>query len=149
MPRVCFKPITWYIEMHFLVCRVMTFSVLTWCSFTTCLPSRGKLIVVFVCHRSVSMAAVYELKIKYVQDKFRVILLEAKRPQGPVSFPLENKHVVNEHHVVRKSHDATQKKCRHVMHFNVPRDWFETNLRHQKRYSEGYRGLLGRVIITN
>ena len=26
-----------------------------------------------------------------------------------VSFPLEDKHVVNEHHVARKSHDATQK----------------------------------------
>ena len=50
--------------------------------------------------------------------------LDAKRP---VSFPLEDKHVVNEHHVVRKSHDATQKKCPHVVHFNVPRDWFETN----------------------
>ena len=36
-----------------------------WCSFTTCLSSRGKLIVVFVCHRTVSMAAVYQLKIKY------------------------------------------------------------------------------------
>ena len=33
--------------------------------------------------------------------------LEAKRP---VSFPLEDKHAVNEHHVARKSHDATQKK---------------------------------------
>ena len=38
------------------------------------------------------------------------------------------------------------------MHFNVTRDWFETNSRHQKRYSEsgkkirGYRGLLLRVI---
>ena len=38
------------------------------------------------------------------------------------------------------------------MHFNVPRDWFETNSRHQKRYSESgkkireCRGLLLRVI---
>ena len=46
-----------------------------------------------------------------------------------------------------------RKKCPHVVHFNVPRDWFETNLPHQKRYSEGgkkirgCRGLLGRVII--
>ena len=68
-----------------------------------------------------------------------------------VSFPLEDKHVVNEHHVIRKIHDITQKKCPHVVHFNVPRDWFETNSRHQKRYSEGgkkirgCRGLLGRV----
>jgi len=45
-----------------------------------------------------------------------------------------------------------RKKCPHVVHFNVPRDWFETNSRHQKRYSEGgqkirgCRGLLGGVI---
>ena len=38
-----------------------------------------------------------------------------------------------------------------MVHFNVPRDWFETNSRHQKRYSKGgkrirgCRGLLGRV----
>ena len=47
-----------------------------------------------------------------------------------------------------------RKKCPHVVHFNVPRDGFETNLRHQKRYSEdgkkfcGCRGLLGRVIFA-
>ena len=51
-----------------------------------------------------------------------------------------DKHVVNEHHVIRKSPalhgpDATQEKCLYVMHFNVPSDWFETNSRHQKRYS--------------
>ena len=33
--------------------------------------------------------------------------LDAKRH---VNFPLEDKHTVNEHHVARKSHDATQKK---------------------------------------
>ena len=72
--------------------------------------------------------------------------------KSTVSFPLEDKHVVNEYHVMRKSHDVTQKKCPHVVHLNVPRDWFETNSRHQKRYSEGgkknrgCRGLLGRVI---
>ena len=53
------------------------------------------------------MAAVYQLKINYDQDKFRMFFLDAKRP---VSFPLEDKHVVNEHHVMRKSLDATQKK---------------------------------------
>ena len=45
--------------------------------------------------------------------------LDAKRP---VNFPLEDKHTVNEHHVARKSHDATQKKCPHVVHFKVPHD---------------------------
>ena len=70
----------------------------------------------------------------YDQDKFGVIFLKTKYP---VSFPLEDKLVVNEHHVVRKSHDATQKNCHQVVHFIEPRAWFETNLLHQKRYSEG------------
>ena len=39
---------------------------------------------------------------------------------------IDPKHLVNEHHVIRKSHDATQEKCPHVVHFNVPCDWFET-----------------------
>ena len=49
--------------------------------------------------------------------------------------------------------NVTQEKCLHVVHFNVPRDWFETSLHHQKRYSEGgkknrwCRGLLGGVIF--
>ena len=72
-------------------------------------------------------------------------LLDAKRP---VSFPIEDKHVV------ASRCDATQEKCPHVVHCNLPRDWFETNSRHQKRYSEGgkkrwcrwCRGLLRRVM---
>ena len=46
-----------------------------------------------------------------------------------------------------------RKKCPHMVHFKVPRDWFETNSRHQKHYSKGgkknrgCRGLLGRVIV--
>ena len=31
----------------------------------------------FVCHRTVSMAAVYQLKIKYDHDKFRAVFLDA------------------------------------------------------------------------
>ena len=73
-----------------------------------------------------------------------------------ISFPLEDKHVVNKHHaVVRKSHDAfTQEKCPHVVHFNVQHDWFETNSRHQKHCFEGGKkicgccGLLRRVICN-
>ena len=47
-----------------------------------------------------------------------------------------------------------RKKYPHVVHFNVPRDWFEANSRLQKRYFEGgkkirrCRGLLGRVIMV-
>ena len=60
---------------------------------------------------------------------------DAKRP---VRFPLEDKHVVNEHRAVRKSHDATQEKCPHVVHFNVPRKWFETISWHQKRQKNSW-----------
>ena len=74
------------------------------------------------------------------EDKFGVDNLDAKRP---VSFPLEDKHVVKEHHVIRKSHDATQKKYPYLVHFNVSREWFETNSRHQKRYSEGGKKFVG------
>ena len=35
---------------------------------------RRKLTVLFVCHRTVSMTAVYQLKIKYDQDKFRAVV---------------------------------------------------------------------------
>ena len=72
--------------------------------------------------------------------------------KSTVSFLLEDKQVENEHRVIRKSHDATEKKCPHVVHFIVPGDWFEINSWHQKRYSEGgkkirgCRGLLKRVI---
>jgi len=95
------------------------------------------------------MAAVYLLKKKYDQYKFGAFFLDAF---DTISFPLEDKHAVNEHHVIRKSHDATQKKCPHVAHFNVPGVWFKINSRHQKRYNEGgkkirgCRGLLGRVV---
>ena len=53
--------------------------------------------------------------------------LNAKSPE---IFPLEDKPIVNEHRVLRKSHDATREKCFHVMYFNVPRDWSERNSRH-------------------
>ena len=64
------------------------------------------------------MAAVYQLKIKYDQDKFEVLFLDARRP---VSFPLEDKHAVNEHHVARKSHDRrhTEKMSSRAMHHGI------------------------------
>ena len=43
-----------------------------------------------------------------------------------------------------------RKKCPHLVHFIVPRDWFEINSRHQKRYSEGgkkIRGCRGVLLI--
>ena len=43
-------------------------------------------------------------------------------------FPLEDKHVVNEHHTIRNTHDATQKNCPHMV-------W--NKLVASKHYSEG------------
>ena len=40
----------------------------------------------------------------------------------------------------------TQEKYPHVVHFNVPRDWFETNSRHQKRCSEGGKKFVGVAV---
>jgi len=68
-------------------------------------------------------------------------------PKSAVSFPLKDKHAVNEHHVIR-SHDATQKQRFNVVHLKVPRDWFETNSRHQRRYSEGGKNIRGLLRST-
>ena len=71
MPQVCFKPITWCIEMHH-VRTLKFFSCVSHHDFFVlcdlhsqhvCLSSRRRLIVVFVCHRTASMAPVYQLKI--------------------------------------------------------------------------------------
>ena len=106
------------------MCGVMTFAYYVMFIHNMFIFKR-KVYHAFYRHRTVSMTAVYQLTIKYDQDKFGAVFFEyvfnvIKRA---VSFPLEDKHVVNEHHVIRN--------------FNVPRDWFETNSQHQKRYSEG------------
>ena len=62
--------------------------------------------MIFVWHRTVSMAVVYQLKIKYDQDKLGVFFFYTRRL---VSSPLEDKYVVNDHHIVQKSDNATQK----------------------------------------
>ena len=57
--------------------------------------------------------------------------------ENSVSAPLEDKHVANEHHLVRKGLNATctQKEYPHVLHFKVPRNWFKTNSRIKNCYS--------------
>ena len=151
MPRVCFKSITWYIKVHhvktFFLCGVVTFSC--YVTFIRNMFIFKKLTVAFVCRRTVRMDAIYQLKIKnMIRTSSECFSLDAK---CPVSFPFEDKHAVNEHHTARKSHDTTQKNMS-SRGAKVPRDWFETNLRHKKHYSKGgknirgCRGLLGRVI---
>ena len=70
------------------------------------------------------MAAVYQVKIKYYQDKLGAVILHAF---DTISFSVKDKHVVNEYHVIQGSNDTTQQKCPNVVHFNVARDWFKTN----------------------
>ena len=59
---------------------------------------------------------------------------------------------MTEHQVIRKSHDAIQKKCPHEVHIKVPCDWFEANSQNQKHHSDGRKkicgchSLLGRVV---
>ena len=141
MARVCFKPIMLYIEMHlvrtYFLCSVMTFSYY----------------VMFIHNMFIFKKKAYRgFSLLYNCQHGRCLLVEDKRwswqirgryldvlhtMKSVISFPLKDKHVVNKYHVIRKSHDATPKKCHHGVQFNVARDWFETNSRHQKRYSEG------------
>ena len=46
---------------------------------------------------------------------------------------------------MKKSRRHTE-KCPHMVHFNVRRDCFETNLRHHKRYSEGGKKIVGVTV---
>ena len=55
------------------MCGVMTFAYYVMFIHNMFIFKRKLLIVVFVCHRNVSMAAVYHMKIKYDQDKFGVL----------------------------------------------------------------------------
>ena len=75
------------------------------------------------------------------------VLWQTKKPW--LAFVLKSKHVVNEHHIIRKSHDATWKKCPHMVHFIVTCDWFETNSQHQKHYwySEGSKKKIVGVVV--
>ena len=101
MMQVCFKPITWYIGIH---------HVRTFCS----VRRHG-----FFVLRDVHSQRVYlqEASLQWFclpqncQDKIRSSCLDAfDTIKRAVSSPLEDKHIVNEHHVIRKSHDATLKK---------------------------------------
>ena len=120
MLQVCFKPITWYIGMHpvkaFFLCGIVIFSYYAMFIHNMLIFKRKAYHGFFLpynCQHGQCLSA----EDKYDQEKFGVIFLKTK---CPVSFPLEDKLVVNEHHVVRKSHDATEKNCHQVVHFIVP-----------------------------
>ena len=83
----------------------------TWCSFTTCLSSRGKLTVLFVCHRrNYQHDRCLSAEDKIWSGQIRSGVLEGfDTIKSGVSFSLEDKHVVNEHLIIRKSHDTKHK----------------------------------------
>ena len=83
---------------------------ITWCSFTTCLSSRGKLTALFIVSNA-SKKPLWICPDHILSSAVKTVatLTVLWQTKSTVSFLLEDKHVVNEHHVMRKSHDATQK----------------------------------------
>ena len=101
MMRVCFKPIMWYIEMHY----VSTFFSV-W--------RHG-----FFLLRDVHSQCVYlqeESLPPFLSCRMHLNNCSEFCPDSSMAYKttvsslLEDKHVVNEHYVIRKSHDTTQKK---------------------------------------
>ena len=94
-----------------------------------------KLTVLWSAIELSAWATVYQLKIKYDQDKFGGGFLDAfDTIKRAVSFPLEDKHVVNEHHVIPKSHDTTQKKMYHVIGLKQTRGIKNVTLKVAKKF---------------
>ena len=114
MPRVCFKPVTWYIEMR----HVRTFFSVWRHSFFLLRDVHSRRVYlqeeILPCFLSAIELLAWPLlsaEDKIWSGQIRSGFLDAfDTIKRAVSFPLEDKHVVNEHHVIRKSHDATQKK---------------------------------------
>ena len=136
MPRVCFKPVTWYIEMRhvrtffsvwrhsfFLLRDVHSRRVYLQEEILPCFLSAIELLAwpllsaedkiwsgqirsgFLDAFDTIKRAVSFPLEDKHVVNEHAFDTIKRA-----VSFPLEDKHVVNEHHVIRKSHDATQKK---------------------------------------
>ena len=101
------------------------------CSFTTCLSSRGKLIRHFVT--------------KKTHQIFLDRMLSSADELQPCLQFYEFCEWTSRN---KKSHNTTQEKCPHMMYFNVPRDWFETNSQHQihVHYSEGGKKIVAVMI---
>ena len=143
------------IHLKFMIMRCLSFrqariQVLHyWCSFTTCLSSRGKLIGCFVSKRPPQIFPDHILSSADKQQpcwqsygrqkpQTAAMLTILWQTKTMVGFLLEGKHVVNEHHMIWKSHDATRKMPSHgALQCTTPHDWFETNSQHQKHNSEG------------
>ena len=114
MPRAYFKPITWYIKMHhvrtfFSVWRHGFFALRDVHSQRVCLQEESSpcFCNAIDCQRDRCLSAEDKIWSGQVRSGFLDAFDTIKRA---VRFPLEDKHVVNEYHVMRKSHDATQKK---------------------------------------
>ena len=107
MPQVYFKPITWYTEMH----HVRTFFSVWRLGFFTLHDVHSQRVYLQEeslpnCQRGRCLSAEDKIWLGQIRSSFLDAFDTIKRA---VSFPLEDKHFVNEHHVIRKSHDATQK----------------------------------------
>ena len=158
MPRVRFKPITWYIEMHherkFFVWRHDFFALR---DHSQHVYLQEESLPPFVsCRMRLKNCSEFVLIIFYLQliNSGHVDSSMANKKHGKLCLIIEDKRCewTSQDEKVRTT--PAQEKCPHphVVHFDVPRDWFETNSRHHEPYSEngekfrGCRGLLGRVV---
>ena len=135
MPQVCFNSITWYIEIH----HMRTFFVWRHDFF-----EQRHVHSEHVYLQEESLPGVLRLKkaLRICPDH----MLSSTDKQRPCwqFYGRQNHGKLSSWRYKTccewtsrntKSHDATQEKFPHVVHVNVSRDWFETNSRHQKRYS--------------
>ena len=135
----------------YFLCGVMAFSY-----YSKCVYLQGESLSPFLtCQRRLKNRSEFVLIIFYLQLINSGHVDRSMTDNSTVSFPFQDKYNVNEHQVIWKVMLQHRRKCPHMMHFNVPCDWFETNSRHQKRYSEdgkkfcGCRSLLGRVVVSD
>lgn len=91
------------------------------------------------CQYDRCLSAECKIRSGQIRSSFLDAFNKIKRE---VSFPLEDKHVVNEHHALRKSHDATQK-----MSSSGARDWLKTNSWRQKRRSKSGKKFVGVAAV--
>ena len=115
MPRVCFKPITLYIEMHHV--RTFFFCMASWlfrtacCSFTTCSSPRKTFTGRFASKKPLRIFLI----IFYLQLLNSAVMLTVLwQTKTTVASPLEDKHLVSRHHVIRSEKVVTPHKKNHL-----------------------------------
>ena len=111
------------------LCGVITLSYIMWCSFTTCsLSARGKLAVLLVCHRTVSMAAVY------LGGEERGLLSRTAAGNLAYCLSAEDKIWSGQTRSVFSRHSSWRLTCCEWTTRNMKKSWRHTG----KMYSRGW-----------